>query len=199
MNIVTLTSFEDELSLIKTADSAVGGLAKQVVKKLPTVAPKIPPVNQFSQLASKIMKSPSMTTGSIGKYGSAVKALGALGAGTSLLHGGLKEWDTRAAERRALAKLPAEQHSLAKQHVDEARMHRLKRMGVNAALAGGTGALAGHYGSKALKGFSETASKGLAEHLKPALEEALAKGHARGIQEGSQGSFWRAINPFKKK
>lgn len=149
MNIITLTSFEEELGLIKEA--------------------------------------------------SAAKALGAMGAGATLLHGGLKEWDTRAAERRALAKLPPEQHSLAKHHVEDARTHRLKRMGVNAALAGGTGLLAGHYGSKAVKHLSETASKGLATNLKPALEEALAKGHAKGIQEGSQGSFWRALNPFKKK
>lgn len=202
MNIYTLTAFETELKLIKKADAA--GLVKQVVKKLPNVAPKIQPVNEFTQLASKIMKSPSMSTGHLGKYGSAkmagaAGAFGALGAGLVGLHGGLKEWDSRSAENTALSNTPEDRRAGAHQFVNEARKHRLKRLAVNAALAGGSGAMIGHFGTKAVRGLADTASKGMAQNLKPAIEEALSKGHSQGLQEGSRGVFWKALNPFKKK
>lgn len=117
------------------------------------------------------------------KSGSAAKALGALGAGLTALHGGLKEWDTRAAENRALANTPADRRPAAQQFVDHARKHRLKRLGVNAALAGGSGALVGHYGTKAAVHLTDSMSKKLTENLKPASEHAakvLSEGFGRG-------------------
>jgi hypothetical protein len=201
VNIITLTSFEDELSLIKLADAAtwappkiapVAAAAKPIAKAWKH-APAHPP--EVMKHLGNLFKSYGAKA--ISKHGAAAP-LGALGAGLTLMHGGLKEWDSRAAENRALAKTPADQHEAAKQYVDAARLHRLKRLGVNTALAGGTGALVGHYGGKAVRSLSESASKGMAQNLKPALEEALAKGHSRGLQEGSKGVFWKALNPFKK-
>lgn len=204
MDIVTLTAFDDELRSIKLADVgewkppsiAPVSVAKSVAKPAAKAWAKAP------AHSSEVMKGlgnlfKNYGAKAISKHGAA-GALGAMGAGVTALHGGLKEWDSRAAENRALAKTPAEHQAVARQVVGDARKHRLKRLAVNTALAGGTGAIAGHYGAKAVKSLSETASKGMAHNLKPALEDALAKGHAKGIQEGSRGGFWRLFQREKK-
>lgn len=124
---------------------------------------------------------------SINKHGSATKALGALGGGLAALHGGLKEWDSRSAENRALQSTPEPQRQEAQQYVNASRKHRLRRLGVNAALAAGSGALVGHYGTKAAKGLSSAVSQAAIDKLKPAVDDTI------------RGSFWKAVNPFKKK
>lgn len=202
MRLITMLAFEEELGHIKVAEGMIPKALPKITAPFKTTAqtvakswkhaPAHPPEVQkaLGSLFSKYTMS---------KGAGAAGALGAMGGGLSLLHGGLKEWDRRSAENRILSSTKPEQHAQAKQVVDASRLHRLKRLGVNTALAAGTGALVGHYGQKAVKGLSETASKGMAENLKPALEEALAKGHEKGLQEGSRGVVWKALNPFKKK
>jgi hypothetical protein len=121
------------------------------------------------------------------KESGAGAALGTLGAGLTAIHGGLKEWDRRAAERQALSRMTTEQQQQVSPLIQQARLHRLKRLGVNTALAGAAGGLVGHYGSKAAVHLTDSMSKKLTENLKPASEHAadvLGKGFSKGMSEG---------------
>lgn len=139
---------------------------------------------------------------------------GALGAGGMLLSGGMREWDQRHAENQAIKKLPPEQQAQAKEWVNSNRTHRMARLAVRASIGGLAGAGAGHIMHKGLELGTKTVAEGFKAKLQPALQEALAQGHAEGlrrgiedskpilkstIQESLQGGLWRFINPFKPK
>jgi hypothetical protein len=103
------------------------------------------------------------------------KALAALGGGVTLLKGGLKEWDARHEESTKLKNAPAERQESMKRQVSANRNHRLKRLAVNTALSAGTGAVAGHFGQKAVGDLSQHA--------------------ASKAKEGIRGAGWTALDP----
>ena len=105
---------------------------------------------------------------------------GALGAGGMLISGGMKEWDQRHAEDQAIKKLAPEMQEKAREWVSENRVHRAARLVVRTAIGGAAGAGAGHLLHKGL----ELGTKTVVEKFKPALQEALAQGHAEGFKRG---------------
>jgi hypothetical protein len=126
------------------------------------------------------------------------KLLGAgLGAGLSALGNFHSE----------LGRRHAEDYFPDKARVSAIRKERLKRMGLETALATAAGAGLGHLGTKALrdlggkavsqaKTLGKTLGKDLANDLQKATTNAI-KDSARA--KGERGVFWQAINPFKRK
>jgi hypothetical protein len=94
------------------------------------------------------------------------KALAAVGGGVSLLRDGLNEWDIRHNENRALKRIAPEHLHAANDEVSANRSHRLKRMALNAGLSAGGGALAGHYGQKAVGSMAQHAAERAKEGIR---------------------------------
>lgn len=131
-----------------------------------------------------------------------------LGAGLSLLRGGMREWDQRLDEDR---------YSLTPEQKKDLRRRRLVRMGAGIAVGAGAGALAGHFSGKAVKAVSNEL-KQVTEHGGKVLDssidrlgghykapfsadnaKALGQNLAHGLKDGIKPNFMKRLGSLLPK
>lgn len=208
MDIVTLTSFEDELRLIKMADSApwkppsIAPVTMAAAKK-PAAWKHAP---QHSKEVADGLKNlfKNYGTKALSKHGAVGMAgLGALtGAGLSLGTDAMREWDARHAENQMMKRVPPELQDAAANALKADRLHRLKRIGVKAAIGGTVGGGIGFAGGKAyeaamrgLQGTGQSVANTLGEGFKKGISEGIPAAAAE-TRKNLKGSFW---DLFKRK
>lgn len=149
-------------------------------------------VRAFSDELEKISASPALIGAGIG-------------AGIAGLRGGMKEWDSRLDEDR---------YQITPEQKKELRSRRLARLATGVALGAGAGALAGHFGGKAVRSIADEARAvanhsgqvldrsidRLGEHYKAPFQgtqaQALGENLGAGMKRGLKGGFWQL---FKRK